>query len=135
MPANARSRQKREAAASAEHPTDVQAAAEVQQTELQRPVMKFMPGKISCQKYEQRVDNCTKEQLSLLLTSPEYQQWQGRQLTKSSSWTLPSKALFGLSLLVAIPLVLLASYYLTSSSQQVKLTSMSALIWLVQDHA
>lgn len=130
MPANARGRKKTEAADAVEQSTDVQAAAEVQQTGLQRSVMKFMPGKISCNKYEQRVDNCTKEQLSLLLTSPEYQQWQGRQLTKSSSWTLPPKALVGLIFLVGIPLVLLASYYLTSSSQQVILASVQALMFV-----
>lgn len=109
-------------AEAAEQPAHEQATTDVQQTGTQRNVMKFMPGKISCNKYEQRVDNCTKEQLSLLLTSAEYQQWQqARQPTKPHGWKLSPEALFGLILLLVVPLVLLAPYYLSTANQQVKL--------------
>ena len=121
MPVVSRSRMKAEAA---EQPACVQATADVQQTGTQRNVMKFMPGKISCNKYEQRVDNCTKEQLSLLLTSVEYQQWQrARQPTKPHSWKLSPEALFGLILLLVVPSVLLAPYYLSNADQQVALAN------------
>ena len=120
MPVASRSRMKAEAA---EQSACKQATAGVQQTGMQRSVMKFMPGKISCNKYEQRVDYCTKEQLSLLLTSAEYQQWQpARQPTKPCAWKLSPEALFGLILLLVVPSLLLASYYLSYANQQVKFT-------------
>lgn len=111
------------AAKDAEQPADTQASAGVQEPGTQRDVMKFMPGKISCNKYEQRVDNCTKEQLSLLLTSSEYQQWQHtRQPSKLRAWKLPPEALLGLVLLLVVPLVLMAPYYLSTVQQQVTFT-------------
>lgn len=120
MPAAARQRMKAQAA-DVEQPANKQAPADVLQTGTQRNVMKFMPGKISCNKYEQRVDNCTKEQLSLLLTSAEYQQWQqARQPTKPHARKLSPEALFGLILMLVVPLVLLAPYYLSTAEQQVK---------------
>ena len=94
--------------------------AEVQQTGMQRSVMKFMPGKITSEKYEQRVDNCTKDQLSLLLTSPDYEQWQqSKQAPKPRPWRIPPEALLGLLFFTVIPLVALAPYYVPS--QQVGL--------------
>ncbi len=93
---------------------------EVQQTGMQRSAMKFMPGKISSDKYEQRVGNCTKDQLSLLMTSPDYQEWQqSRQVAKPRQWTIPPEALLGLLCLVVLPLVALAPYYLPSYDQAV----------------
>ena len=125
MPVTSRSRMNAEAQ-DAEQPANTQATAGVQQTGTQRNILKFMPGKISCNKYEQRVDNCTKEQLSLLLTSAEYQQWQqARQPTKAHAWKLSPEALFGLILLLVVPAVLLAPYYLNAANQQVNPTSLS----------
>ena len=125
MPVASRSRMKAEAA---EQPACEQATADVQQTGTRRNVMKFMPGKISCNKYEQRVDNCTKDQLSLLLTSAEYQQWQrARQPTKPHAWKLSPEALFGLILLLVVPSVLLVPYYLSTVSQQVNLARFAQL--------
>ena len=120
MPVVAMPRMKAQAA-DVELPANKQAPADVLQTGTQRNVMKFMPGKISCNKYEQRVDNCTKEQLSLLLTSAEYQQWQqARQPTKAHARKLSPEALFGLILVLVVPLILLAPYYLSTAEQQVK---------------
>jgi len=94
---------------------------EIQQSGMQRPVMTFMPGKISSDKYEQRVDNCTKDQLSLLLTSPDYQQWQqSKQAAKARSWKPSPELLLGLLCLVMLPLVALAPYYLPLHDQQVR---------------
>ena len=112
-------------AEAAEQPAREQATADVQQTGTRRNVMKFMPGKISCNKYEQRVDNCTKDQLSLLLTSAEYQHWQrARQPTKPHAWKLSPEALLGLILLVVVPSVLLVPYYLSTASQQVNFATL-----------
>ena len=106
--------------ADAEEPANKQVPADVLQTGTQRNVMKFMPGKISSNKYEQRVDNCTKEQLSLLLTSAEYQQWQqARQPTKPHARKLSPEALFGLIFVLVVPLIILAPYYLSTAEQQV----------------
>ena len=119
MPTVPKSRKKVEALHAANE-SEEHIAAQEQQTGVQRPVMAFMPGKISSNKYEQRVDNCTKEQLSLLLTSSEYQHWQqGRQPAKAWSWTPSPEALFGIVLLVVIPFVLVTPYYLTQSNQEV----------------
>jgi len=101
---------------------------EIKQSGMQRPVMAFMPGKISSDKYEQRVDNCTKDQLSLLLTSPDYQQWQqSKQAAKARSWKPSPELLLGL-----LPLVALAPYYLPLHDQQVR-TPSSQRPWLADD--
>lgn len=87
----------------------------------QRSVMKFMPGKISANKYEQRVDNCTKEQLSLLLNSADYQHWQRSKLApQSTSWRRLYAAVFGLVCLSALLLAALAPYYLSAHQQKVQ---------------
>ena len=107
--------------------------SEIKQSGLQRPVMAFMPGKISSDKYEQRVDNCTKDQLSLLLTSPDYQQWQqSKQAAKARSWKPSPELLLGLLCLVMLPLVALAPYYLPLHDQQVR-TSCSKRPGLADD--
>lgn len=112
------------AAKDAKQPADMQATASVQETGTQRDVMKFMPGKISCSRYEQRVDNCTKEQLSVLLTSTEYQQWQyTRKPPKPHAWTASPAALLGFALLLVVPLLLMAPYYLHTPKQQVSIAS------------
>ena len=104
------------------------AAAEGPPAGTQRSVMKFMPGKISANKYEQRVDNCTKEQLSLLLNSADYQHFQKNKLTpQSTSWKPLSAALVGLLCLITLLLTALAPYYLSAHQQQVCSVS-SALI-------
>ncbi len=106
---------------------------EIKQSGMQRPVMAFMPGKISSDKYEQRVDNCTKDQLSLLLTSPDYQQWQqSKQAAKARSWKPSPELLLGLLCLVMLPLVALAPYYLPLHDQQVR-TPSSQRPWLADD--
>lgn len=106
--------------------------AEVHESVTQRSVMKFMPGKISSEKYEQRVNNCTKDQLSLLLTSPDYQQWQqNKQAAKARSWKPSPEVLLSLLCFVMLPLVALAPYYLPSHQQQVSQSSgqQSVLAW------
>lgn len=106
--------------------------AELHQSSMQRSAMKFMPGKISSEKYEQRVDNCTKDQLSLLLTCPDYQQWQhNKQAAKARSWKPSPEVLLSLLCFVMLPLVALAPYYLPSHQQQVSQSSVqqSVLAW------
>ena len=112
----------------------VSASAEGPPAGTQRSVMKFMPGKISANKYEQRVDNCTKQQLSLLLNSADYQRFQKSKLTpQSASWKPLTAALFGLFCLIALFLAALAPQYLLAHQQQVRSASNALLASTICD--
>ena len=122
MPAASRSRRKAEV--SEDDVPETSATEERQQTGSQRQVMQFMPGKISSCKYEQRVDNCTKDQLSQLLTSPEFQQWQSGKQPAQTHFQKLSKVLIGLLLLTTVPFLFLALQFLTHAPQQVTIAEL-----------
>lgn len=99
---------------------------------MQQSGIQFLPGKISTSKYERRLDQCTKQQLSLLLTSPEYLDWQKQQQhdvqnSSASSRTFSRRACIALlSFLLLVP-ALLAPHYI-SSVKQVSFLSMKQYI-------
>lgn len=94
---------------------------------MQRSDPSFLPGKISTGKYEQRSDQSTKQQLSLLLTSPEYLQWQAQQqqASQDGSGNRHSSSMRKVSLAVLsilfVSLAAAAPYYLPRVKQQVRL--------------
>ena len=100
---------------------------------MQRSVPSFLPGKISPGKYEQRSDQSTKQQLSLLLTSPEYLQWQAQQqqVAQGGSGNKYNSTMRNVSLAVlSILLVSLAAAapdYLPTVKQQVSACCQSSV--------
>ena len=93
---------------------------------MQRSDPTFLPGRFSPGKYEERSDQSTKQQLSLLLTSPEYQQWQAQQQQAAQSHpgnsrnsSIIRKCSLAVLSVLFISFVAAAPYYLLLSKQQV----------------
>ena len=99
---------------------------------MQQSGIQFLPDKISTSKYERRLDQCTKQQLSLLLTSPEYLDWQKQQQRDAQTSSANSRAysrracLALLSLVLLVP-ALLAPYYVSSIKQVTFLATRQAI--------
>ena len=90
---------------------------------MQQSGIQFLPGKISTGKYERRLDQCTKQQLSLLLTSPDYLDWQRQQqitthpasASTSTVRKFSRKAYLGLlPIILLVPALLVARYVPTT---------------------